>query len=66
MIFRSSSKREPIRSFKLLSGGRILDVMVLGSQYLFEGLSLLGGKSLSLLLDMRCIGLIRKRTIKTC
>ena len=49
-----------------LSGGRILDVMVLGSQYLFEGLSLLGGKSLSLLLDMRCIGLIRKRTIKTC
>ena len=49
-----------------LSGGRILDVVVLGSQYLFEGLSLLGGKSLSLLLDMRSIGLIRKRTIKTC
>ena len=49
-----------------LSGGRILDVMVLSSQYLFEGLSLLGGKSFSLLMDMRSIGLIRKRTIKTC
>lgn len=49
-----------------LSGGRILDVMVLGSQYLFEGLSLLGGKSLYLLFDMLCIGLIRKRTIKIC
>ena len=48
-----------------LSGGRILDVMVLSSQYLFEGLSLLSGKSFFLLLDMRCIGLIRKRTIKT-
>ena len=48
-----------------LSGGRILDVMVLCSQYLFEGLSLLSGKSFFLLLDMRCIGLIRKRTIKT-
>ena len=48
-----------------LSGGRILDVMVLGSKYLFEGLSLLSGKSFFLLLDMRCIGLIRKRTIKT-
>jgi len=48
-----------------LSGGCILDMMVLSSEHLFEGLSLLGGKSLFLLLDMRCIGLICKRTIIT-
>ena len=48
-----------------LSCGRILDVLVLGTEYLFEGLSLLGGKLLFLLLDMRWVGATRKRTIKT-
>ena len=47
-----------------LSGGRILDVMVLGSEYLFKGLTLLSSKSFLLLLDMRCIGAIGKGTIK--
>lgn len=47
-----------------LSSGRILDVMVLGSEHLFQGLTLLSSKSFLLLLDMRCIGAIGIGTIK--
>ena len=47
-----------------LSSGRILYVMVLGSEYLFQGLTLLSSKSFLLLLDMRCIGAIGIESIK--
>ena len=43
-----------------LSSGRIIYVIVLGSKYLFKGLTLLSSKSFLLLLDMRSIGFIRK------